>query len=125
MTSASVSEDRPVRSIDTRSSALSSSREVWMRSSRVCSGEISLGVELSFTLGLRLRVDSLVKSSGSAEALGRGTSYQVSIAAAAEPLLVHGYNPANPNYHRCLTFARCGFYANASRLPDCGGAHRG
>ena len=39
-----------------------------MRSSRVRSGEISLGGELSFTLGLRLRVGSLVKRSGSAEA---------------------------------------------------------
>src|ERR1700682_4838801 len=110
MTSASVSEDRPARSIVTRSSALSSSREVWTRSSKVCSGEMSLGEELSFTLGLRLRVDSLVKGSGSAKALGRGTLCQVPTAAAAEPLLVHGYNPAKPNYHSRLTFARHGFY---------------
>jgi hypothetical protein len=39
-----------------------------MRSSRVRTGEMSLGEELSFTLGLRLRVGSLVKRSGSAEA---------------------------------------------------------
>src|SRR5258706_13214354 len=85
---------------------------------------MSLGGELSFTLGLRLRVGSLVERSGWVEAEIAERLAGCPSLAAAEPLLVNGYNPTTTNYHSRLSFARCGFYAIGSRWTGCGGARR-